>query len=153
MTKTKTARSIADARQKQQVASLNRINASNEKFQVGDVAWLTVPPEVVSMVSRQLQLKEQKIRAGDGKMLVKIGRILTHKAEAGVAPLSTQQFVVWTEDGRGDSAYSIDQLILCKPPPEPSLYKVVYLVIPTEEEEQSAHKKLSKRKPLTLPKA
>jgi hypothetical protein len=151
MLKTKVARSVRDMRQKQQVAALNRINSSNETFDVGDLAWLIVPPEVVNIVTVKLQKRNQKFRAGDGKLLVKIGRIIIQDAVAGEAPLTTQQFVVWTEDGRLESAYSIDQLKLCHPPPEASLYRVVDIVIPTEEEEKLARTGRSKKKKLTLP--
>jgi transposase InsO family protein len=142
MQRTKMARSVRDMRKKQLVAAHNRVNLSNETFQVGDCAWLIVPPEVVDSVMAQLKRKRDKINAADGKLLVKIGRIITHDDKAGHSPLPTQHFAVWTEDGPIESTFSIDQLQRCHPPPEASTYRVVDLQLPAADTPAPRVKKL-----------
>jgi hypothetical protein len=96
MVKTRMSRSVNDMRKKQMTAAINRINRTNESFKVGDLAWLLVPQEVVNWVTNQLSSKKEKLRAADGKLLVKIGRVLVQEATEDV-PLSTLHYVLWTE--------------------------------------------------------
>ena len=77
MAKMKMTRSVRDMRQKQLVAAQNRINATNETFQVGDLAWLTVPGQVIDSTTTTLKRLKSKRSAEEGKMLVKIARIHT----------------------------------------------------------------------------
>ena len=148
MKKTKVARSVRDSRTKMLVAAHNRINISNETFQVGDCAWLIIPSEIVSQVTGRLK-KREVFTAVESKMLVKIARIIVVPAVAGQSPLPTQHFVVWTEDGRVESTFSIDQLQRCHPPPESSVYRVVDVELPSQGEAAEG----GRRKPVTLAKA
>jgi transposase InsO family protein len=147
MRKGKMARSVRDMRKKQLVAAHNRVNLSNETIQVGDCAWLTVPPEIVSSAVQQLKNRRDKVGAADGKLLVKIARVITHQASANDSSLPTQHFAVWSDDGPIESTFSIDQLQRCHPPPEASMYKVVELELPKDGEPAP------KSKPMKLVKA
>jgi hypothetical protein len=116
---------------------------------VGDCAWLTVPLEVVSSVVQQLKRKREKLVAEDGKLLVKIARIITatHDDTPDFSSLPTHHFIVWTEEGPIESTFSIDQLQLCHPPPAASMYRVVDLELPTADTPSP------KSKPMKLTKA
>ena len=129
MRESKSARASHDARSKMLTAAHNRINVANETLSVGDCAWLTVPDKVAEVAMALLRKGHDKVVVGDGKLLVKIARIHNHDAVPGQSPLATQLFEVWTEHGRVESAYPIDQLKLSRPPPDASVYKVVDLVL------------------------
>jgi transposase InsO family protein len=139
MVRTQVARSVRDMRNKMLVAAHNRVNLNNESFQVGDCAWLTVPPAIVKQVTAKLKKKREKQAATEAKLLVKVWAITTlpgDPSQATQSSLPTQQFVLCTEDGRLDSAFSIDQLQRCDPPPEPSLYRVVDLDLQAVQEKK-----------------
>ena len=123
-------------RQKQLVAVQNRINTTNETLQVGEIAWLTVPRQVIDSTTTTLKRLKSKRSAEEGKMLVKIARIHTEPAVEGRSALPTQQFVLYTHSGRIENSYSIDMLQRCYPPPEANLYATVDVLLPTEEELQ-----------------
>jgi hypothetical protein len=127
MERARMARSVRDSRKKMLVAANNRINLANETFQPGDCAWLTVPEDVVKKATTALKKLREQQAVTEAKMLVRIVRIHAVAAQEGSAPLPTQHFVLCTEDGILRGMFSIDQLQLCYPQPERTMYRVVEL--------------------------
>ena len=141
MQQTRMARGVVDMRTKMLIAANNRGVRNNEQLEVGDVAWLTLPKEIVAVT--RAKVPHQAEFVDEGVMLVKIGRIHEESAKPGVSPFTTQPFVLFTQWGRIPQSYSINQLKLADPPPEAREYGVVGFEVPTKEME-------GKRKPLTL---
>ena len=54
---------VEDNRLKQLTAASNRINADNEKLQVGDLAWLWLDDGVIEQVIQKMKTKRQPVPA------------------------------------------------------------------------------------------
>ena len=135
-TRLKVARSVRDARKKMLVAARNRINNKNETIKEGDFVWLTVSDAVVNTVIARARRKGAKQIAAENKMLAKVSRVLEIRPDADEEQWTTasQQFVLWCADGRMEGAYPINELRLCHPTPEPSVYPLLTMSVPIGDE-------------------
>ena len=108
-------------------AAQNRVNRHNEKIDVGDCVWLTMPQQVINEAKTMLRKRKEK-RHTESKMLVKVVRIvrLASAHGKGVA----ERFVLLSQDGILAGTYPINELRLCKPPPQQ--YPVTRLPIPAD---------------------
>jgi hypothetical protein len=118
------ARSVHDARKKQLTAAANRVNLANETIEPGDLAWITVPQQLVSRVQAKQKRKRDQAIAAENKMLVRIIRVST-TAPTELCLQGASTFTVRCQDGEVEGSYPIDMLRRCHPPPEADQYPIV----------------------------